>query len=422
MSGEVRSNCPFCGDTKLHLYANPRKGVYFCHRCGARGFLRDLGFPEVPALPPPEVGRPCAPPEKLDRVYRELLSNLGLSGIHLEHLTSPKRGFSREDVAALGYRTLPRGGRLALAGAVASSCDPSGVPGFYLRGGSWCLAGPPGILIPVRGWRGEIRGFQVRCDDPSRGKYAWLSSAGRPGGTGARSLCHVSLPPGASLRRVWLTEGPLKADISSSRLKEPVVAVPGVSSWRAVLDEDLPSRGVEEAVVAFDAEENPLVRSFARELSSALSSLGLRVFVASWDPSLGKGIDDLLLSGGVPVLSRFDFEEVSCVNVFTLSGVCKSFETMTVERSDGTAGKKVRLLISQKRNGSEFLVPVVAWDSAAESLLKQSPLEGRYLLVQGAVRSFRRSTQKGGDFWAVELVAREVDVLDGDEKEGDLPF
>jgi 5S rRNA maturation endonuclease (ribonuclease M5) len=36
-SGEIRFNCPYCGDTKKHLYANPVKEVFCCHKCGKKG-------------------------------------------------------------------------------------------------------------------------------------------------------------------------------------------------------------------------------------------------------------------------------------------------------------------------------------------------------------------------------------------------
>lgn len=44
-SNEVRICCPFCkgrkgrADDKFHLYANPDKGAFICHRCGARGSI-----------------------------------------------------------------------------------------------------------------------------------------------------------------------------------------------------------------------------------------------------------------------------------------------------------------------------------------------------------------------------------------------
>ena len=34
---EFRTNCPFCGDTKEHLYVSTSKYCFYCFRCGIRG-------------------------------------------------------------------------------------------------------------------------------------------------------------------------------------------------------------------------------------------------------------------------------------------------------------------------------------------------------------------------------------------------
>jgi hypothetical protein len=39
---EYRACCPFCGDTKFHLYLNPQKDAWHCFRCGEGGGVRDL--------------------------------------------------------------------------------------------------------------------------------------------------------------------------------------------------------------------------------------------------------------------------------------------------------------------------------------------------------------------------------------------
>ena len=40
--GEVRINCPFCNDHKLHLYINEEKGVFHCFRCETSGPVERL--------------------------------------------------------------------------------------------------------------------------------------------------------------------------------------------------------------------------------------------------------------------------------------------------------------------------------------------------------------------------------------------
>jgi twinkle protein len=41
-SGQAVLNCPFCGDTKGHLYIDQRDGTFFCHKCNERGNLITL--------------------------------------------------------------------------------------------------------------------------------------------------------------------------------------------------------------------------------------------------------------------------------------------------------------------------------------------------------------------------------------------
>jgi DNA primase len=38
---EVRVNCPYCPDTKYHMYINVKKRLFHCFRCGASGRLED---------------------------------------------------------------------------------------------------------------------------------------------------------------------------------------------------------------------------------------------------------------------------------------------------------------------------------------------------------------------------------------------
>lgn len=71
---EHRFNCPFCEeegygtDTKYHMYVNPKKGAFFCHRCSRGGSLRTLfrRFEED------EVGSHL-PPAGIDDILRAFL-------------------------------------------------------------------------------------------------------------------------------------------------------------------------------------------------------------------------------------------------------------------------------------------------------------------------------------------------------------
>jgi hypothetical protein len=237
-------------------------------------------------------------------VYSTLIGLLGLSLFHRRHLYGKKRRMTPLEVAAAQYRTLPPQEEIRqyIAGRVAETVDPGGIPGFFRCDSGWSLTGPPGLMIPVRDWEGRVRGFQIRTDRGKQ-KYVWFSSSNPekyPGGAKVRVTCHVA---GPRKERVWITEGPLKADIAAKFLNETVIAVPGVALWRASnLIGDLKAHNVKEAVIAYDADAatNPVVAKNARELGDALQAEGMKVFYAWWEGE--KGLDDLFLAGKEPDL------------------------------------------------------------------------------------------------------------------------
>lgn len=55
---EERFNCPFCDDTKLHLYYNPVRNLYHCFRCEAKGYFKRVRRVEN-AIPEPEEVPPA---------------------------------------------------------------------------------------------------------------------------------------------------------------------------------------------------------------------------------------------------------------------------------------------------------------------------------------------------------------------------
>jgi hypothetical protein len=159
-------------------------------------------------------------------------------------------------------------------------------------------------------------------------RYMWLSSAGEEGGTGAGPLpVHVAIPSdqlrewktGTTLKKdvVWLTEGPLKADIAADLLDilyredemkdlgDTVLSIPGVNSWRIILPM-LEEMGVKRVIFAFDmdANTNPEVKKHLIECIQTLKNEGYTIDLALWKESEGKGIDNLLLKGIIPEIMR----------------------------------------------------------------------------------------------------------------------
>ena len=116
-----------------------------------------------------------------------------------------------------------------------------------------------------------------------------------PFGCSSGSPVHVSKPCGVNLQEVWITEGPLKADIAALKLQRLFLAVSGVGNWRGVipiLQELKPTR----VIVCFDMDkiQNPAVRLHLEMFTNCLMKKGIRTFEADWDREF-KGIDDLLV-------------------------------------------------------------------------------------------------------------------------------
>ncbi|ACX51840.1 zinc finger CHC2-family protein [Ammonifex degensii KC4] len=305
------------------VYETPRGLRWKCFGCGEGGDVIDL-VAKLEALSPLEAARKLvadyrygwtpapapasrpreekqatelgvAPLEVRDAVYRELLDALDLLPRHRENLKA--RGLSDAAIERNMYRSLPspREAR-QVAARLAKNYDLAGVPGFYRDGDSWTFTTCRGFLIPVRDVAGKVQGLQVRLDEPKNGgKYVWFSSAGKPSGTGARTAAHVATPLSGSFprRRLWLTEGPLKADVAAEYLGVRFLAVPGVSVWRDAV-EVVKALRPREVVLAFDADQatNEGVARAVEGLAAVLRDAGLELRRASWPPELGKGIDD----------------------------------------------------------------------------------------------------------------------------------
>lgn len=317
--------CPFHDDRRPSLVVFP-EGDFRCFGCGARGDVIDfvalieridtrealrrlssevlMTASRTRILRKPKVERPRDPAvaeiDRRHRVYEAMLRYLTLSEDHWRHLVDERR-FSEEDVRRLEYRTLSFADREAIPALIALDLGEQalvGVPGFYRKDGTWRLGGTPGIVIPVRDTHGRIQGCQIRANDPEHGRYQWLSSAGKEGGASPGTPCHVARAGEGQVRRVFLTEGPLKADFVAARLKATCLGVAGVANWRSALGclRELQAR---EAVLAFDQDEKEetreAVEAHVAELAGKLRESGLRVLRATW--AEGKGIDDALRAG-----------------------------------------------------------------------------------------------------------------------------
>lgn len=280
---------------------------------------REVVKRERPPRPEP-VAR--APLFKRDRVYRQLLDGLILLPAHLEHLTGPKRQMTPEQVKARGYASLwgnckswdesEQEARDVAEALAQEFGDIRDIPGFGLRApkrqngevlmGAFCPE--PRILIPIRAIGGEIQGFQMH--DPTAEKnwrYTWFSGVGETGASVGKPI-HVSRPTGETKKPdAIITEGPLKADITSDQTGITTLAFQGVKciDWDELgdlLDYIKPAR----VLLALDADRhrNPDVREAHEQLCRFCLDREQAFMVADWKEEDGKGIDDLLLNGKRP--------------------------------------------------------------------------------------------------------------------------
>lgn len=317
----VRSPCPVCGRAKLCRVKVDGSEVW-CTRVseGAAATLRNVvgesyihradgaagrRWTPPPAAPPSTKELAAAP--DLDRAYRVALARLRLDAGDRAALLA--RGLPAEQVNANGYRTLHVEGRAAVARAVVDAIGEdtaSRVPGIVWKTGEddrgwWSLAGPAGIVVPVRDLAGRIVALKVRRRDPLPPKaerYLYVTSA-PAGGPSPGAPCHVpraALALRGKVEPLVITEGELKADVSTALSGLPVVSIPGVTNWpRGV--ELARAWGARSVAVALDADAHRKedVARAQGALLAALRAEGLDARLWQWPEEQGKGLDDFLL-------------------------------------------------------------------------------------------------------------------------------
>lgn len=246
-----------------------------------------------------------APLEKRDRVYREFLTLLSLYPEHKEDLL--RRGLTERDIKKNDYKSVPR---VIKTWEICKKLkdkgyDLAGIPGFYKAkgkyGGSfWTFNWKPGYFIPMLDTKGRIQALQRRVEKPGKGepKYMLMSSSGKKGGSNSGTPAHVARPDEINDRRVWITEGPLKADIAAVHLGAVVIGQMSAGAWKQAL-EVLAGLNAEEeeVVIAYDMDfkTNIDVSGPLELLKAELKKMDLVVYQAMWNGA--KGVDDTLVEG-----------------------------------------------------------------------------------------------------------------------------
>ena len=231
------------------------------------------------------------------QVYGTYLSALGLDGEHKANLR--ERGLTNKQIKENGYATKPVGNSavaIKAMGTIATAYDLDGVPGFYWNEKRNIRAVVPirGMCIPCRDPGRNIHGVVVRTEGLDS-KYVAFSSAGKP--QGARSWQNIHVPIGEPGTKCRITEGILKADVATALGDVVCLGMHGLHPSKDIQN-IFASLEISTLVIALDQEESRDVKMATGKLIQQAVEFGCDWEIELWDPEDGKGIDDVLLSGG----------------------------------------------------------------------------------------------------------------------------
>ena len=322
-------SCPFCGGKRFGM--NIKKGTGHCFNCSmtadsasyyaaamgmslndARDDIKHrLNIPDATGkLPERKVfkevpQKETAPVEKRDIAYRAFLEELILSKKNYDNLLA--RGFSSDDIEAVGYKTYPSAVNISFESLCRrlqeKGISLDGVPGFFkTTNNEWTIPRfTQGIIIPQVNQHNQIEGLQIRKDDDLRREYdgelekkcAWFSTKGKHFGSAAHTSVHVATDfiynkersqyePIIHGGKVTLTEGGMKADLVHCLLdgKASLIAVQGIyalTPLRTCLSE-LKKYGLHTVNIAFDMDylTNPNVQKGMENVSLLIKELDLK--------------------------------------------------------------------------------------------------------------------------------------------------
>lgn len=337
---QVYVDCPICGDRRGKMNLNLIKNVWRCNYCQEYGGMLALyakvygisnsdAYREIcdalqagdfaPEYKPAGKTAPQAAPQSerasvqaIHQTLSMLFSMLSLLPEHRAHLQR-KRGLTDEQIDAFGFRSTPPPYlcRSLTARLLKQGCQVQGVPGFYVDdAGQWTVKfhkRTAGIIIPILGVDGLIRGAQIRLDQPIKDKddppdkdgtkYLWLASTGKNMGTTSGSPVHFIGNPCS--RVVYVTEGGLKAYVSHALMNRTFAATAGANNVAQLepLFSLLSKSGTEEIIECEDMDKyrNDMVDKGASKIYLMAKKFGMSCWRLTWNPNY-KGIDDWQLA------------------------------------------------------------------------------------------------------------------------------
>ena len=170
------------------------------------------------------------------------------------------------------------------------------------------------IFMEFSSHRGKYRNFSSYIEDSAAYDSGFIVNT-LIGGCEARNQILYAMDPEDDYRVMWIIEGEKKALFSNHVIRQPFLALPGVNDYgrlgrpvhgKTPLDR-MRQKGCQIAVIAYDADRyhNEAVMSFQNRLADLLKACGFTVFIADWNEVHGKGLDDLLASGHLPVFYEY---------------------------------------------------------------------------------------------------------------------
>lgn len=267
---------------------------------------------------------PKADIKTLDRVY-DIFADCCPLTISDYKMLREERALS-DEVIRKSYFTFPNKsvlkkffGRLKMAGFEESILDY--IPGFYKdKDGQYTFDGYKGIGRKIRNADGYIQAIQIRTHQKIHNqRYFWFSSKDS---VSSGTPADVVYPKIIKNPVICVTEGSFKAEkLAENNLL--TISIQGVSSWECIIGEItsiIKKPEYKEAVkrymkflknsnisdrripfyICFDADmiSNFRVFGHAKNMSDYLLKKfkNINPLYISWDESLGKGIDDLIIN------------------------------------------------------------------------------------------------------------------------------
>ncbi|MFX3643498.1 MAG: CHC2 zinc finger domain-containing protein [Candidatus Pristimantibacillus sp.] len=290
-----------------------------------------------------------------DRTYRRFLDLCPLYTDNLEEWTGPKRQYTKQQIGAIGLRSIPRS--VEEAKRIVNTLINEGyqierVPGFtqfLVKDGDpsndqdwyWLIAGMGKYYIPVRDYLGRIVRLRLRSNFEDKKKYLWFSTEPienkSRGGASSGAPVNVVIPsaylskwsPGTDLMKIYpvkkalIIEGEHKGYICADKILElnvfgePIVilTVPGSGNYKEVISL-LKYWGIKDVALAYDIDafydekkatkKNEYVNKHLIELTQTLLEEDqMNCELLTWNPREAKGLDDLFLqSDKLPVVYK----------------------------------------------------------------------------------------------------------------------